>query len=199
MQLIKSLLLPLRKGIMLLQWLYNWYGPNLKNFFQERIVLTGTRPLCYQHTMVTGSGKVIIGDNCVFGRKLGGRHRNGSVELQARYDAARIALGDRVMFNNNVFLCAANLIRIGNDSLVGEGVTIMDHEAHQLDPARRLEIGVVGEVVLGRNVWVGNNVIILKNSSIGDNTVIAAGAVVSGTFPANVIIGGIPAKVIRAL
>ncbi len=199
MQFIKSLLLPFWKGLLMLKWQYNWYWPNVRNFVQHRILLSGKKPVCYQYTMITGSGKISIGNNCVLGTKLGGRHRNGSIELQARYDNARIELGDGVMFNNNVFLCAANHIRVGNDSLIGEGVTLMDHEAHQLDPARRLEIGVVGEIVLGSNVWVGNNVIILKNSFIGDNTVIAAGAVVSGSFPANVIIGGIPAKVIRDL
>ena len=50
---------------------------------------------------------------------------------------------------------------------------------------------------IGGNVWIGNNVIILKNSSIGDNSIIAAGAVVSGSFHANVVIGGVPAITIK--
>lgn len=54
-------------------------------------------------------------------------------------------------------------------------------------------------MIIGKNVWIGNNVTILKNSEVGDNTIIAAGAVVSGKFPANVIIGGVPAKTIKVL
>lgn len=75
----------------------------------------------------------------------------------------------------------------------------MDHEAHGVAPDKRRELGVIGEVVIGKNVWIGNNVIILKESQVGDNSIVAAGAVVSGRFPENVIIGGVPAKILRSL
>ena len=55
------------------------------------------------------------------------------------------------------------------------------------------------KVVIDENVWIGNNVMILKNSEIGKNSIVAAGAVVSGVFPPNVIIGGVPAKVIKEI
>jgi acetyltransferase-like isoleucine patch superfamily enzyme len=48
----------------------------------------------------------------------------------------------------------------------------MDHEAHRIDPLKRREIGEVGKVILGNYVWIGNNVAILKNSEIGDNTIV---------------------------
>ena len=44
-----------------------------------------------------------------------------------------------------------------------------------------------------------NNVIVLKNSSIGKNTIVAAGSIVSGSFPDNAIVGGVPAKIIKSL
>lgn len=75
----------------------------------------------------------------------------------------------------------------------------MDHEAHGIPPDKRRELGAIGEVVIGENVWIGNNVTILKDSHVGDNSIVAAGAVVSGRFPENVIIGGVPAKIIRSL
>lgn len=96
-------------------------------------------------------------------------------------------------------MLAAKYIEIGDNTRIGQNVTIMDHEAHGLDPLNRAKIGEIGEVILGKNVWVGNNVIILKDTVIGENTIVAAGAVVKGTFPKNVIIGGIPAKVIKTL
>jgi acetyltransferase-like isoleucine patch superfamily enzyme len=96
-------------------------------------------------------------------------------------------------------LCSANYIEIGDDTLIGQYVTIMDHEAHGIDPDKRRQIGGIGQVIIGKNVWLGNNVTILKNTEIGDNSIVATGAVVSGKFPTNVIIGGVPAKIIKAI
>lgn len=154
-------------------------------------------PTCQQYTKVTGRGVVEIGAHCVFGYKLGGFYRNGTIEFQARFPNARIQIGNNVATNNNIFICAAKLIEIGDDALIGQNVTIMDFEAHAIEPTQRRTLGEIGTVKLGKNIWIGNNVTILKNTEIGDNAIIAAGAVVRGKFPANVIIGGVPAKVIR--
>ncbi|CAM4364096.1 hypothetical protein [Gillisia limnaea] len=75
----------------------------------------------------------------------------------------------------------------------------MDFEAHGIDPCRRNKVGEIGSVIVGKNVWIGNNVTILKNSNIGENSIVATGAVVAGVFPSNVIIGGVPAKIIKKL
>lgn len=108
-------------------------------------------------------------------------------------------IGDRVHTNNNVFICAANKITIGDFTRIGQNVTMMDFEAHGIDPLLRSKIGTVDTIVIGENVWIGNNVTILKNTEIGKNTIVATGAVVSGVFPENVIIGGVPAKIIKNL
>ena len=60
-------------------------------------------------------------------------------------------------------------------------------------------MGETGSIIIGRNVWIGNNVTILKNSEIGENTIVATGAVVSGKFGANLIVGGVPAKIIKSI
>ena len=49
---------------------------------------------------------------------------------------------------------------------IGQNVTIMDFEAHGIDPSKRNKVGEIGEVIIEENVWIGNNVIILKNSKI---------------------------------
>lgn len=107
--------------------LYNFYYPNYSALRKNRIYLVKSFPKCNQFTKVTGSGKIEIGNNCVFGYKLGGHHRGGCIELQARYENAKIIFEDNVFTNNNLFVCAANIISIGSDSLIGENVTIMDH------------------------------------------------------------------------
>ena len=177
----------------------NWHWSNRSATQNKRIVLKGNVPTCNQVTIVSGQGTLTLGNKCTFGFELGGRFKNGSIEIQPRYKKARVIISDNVFTNNNVFICAANLIQIGSDTLVGESVTIMDHEAHGIQPHQRRQLGEVGEVKIGDNVWIGNNVMILKNSFIGDNCIVAAGSIVTGNFPSNVILGGVPAKVIRQL
>ena len=54
-------------------------------------------------------------------------------------------------------------------------------------------------ITLGNNIWVGAKVTFLDGSQVGDNSVVAAGAVVKGVFPNNVIIGGVPAKILKVI
>jgi acetyltransferase-like isoleucine patch superfamily enzyme len=176
----------------------NFTIPNLRVLIAGRVVYRSP-PICNQKTILTGLGQIAFGDNCVLGYKLGGFHRGGTVELQARYKNATITMGDCVATNNNVFICAANNIEIGDYARIGQYVTMMDFEPHGIKPGDRSDVGEIGEIVIGTNVWVGNNVTILKNSVIGNNTIVATGAVVSGIYPANVIIGGVPAKIIKEL
>ncbi|WP_157972852.1 acyltransferase [Aureibaculum luteum] len=157
------------------------------------------RPICNQKVYLTGGGQIKIGKGCIFGYKIGGFHKGGSIEIQPRYKGAIIKIGNNVATNNNIFICSANHIEINDNTRIGQNVTIMDFEAHGIDPRKRNKVGEIGEIIIGENVWIGNNVIILKNSSIGQNSIIAAGAVVSGVFPDNVIIGGVPAKIIKTI
>ena len=178
--------------------IFKFIIPNLSKIIKKKVKFTNY-PICNQKLLVTGLGRVQIGANCTFGYKLGGNFYRGLIEIQPRYQESKIIIGSNIFTNNNVMFCAANFIEIGDDTLIGQGVTIMDYEAHSIDPLKRRELGKIGKVMIGKNVWIGNNVTILKNTEIGENTIIAAGAVVSGRFPANIIIGGVPAKVIKSL
>ncbi|MGF7230714.1 acyltransferase [Arachidicoccus sp.] len=169
------------------------------NIFRLSKIQVRKLPKCEQKTKITGQGKVVIGENCSFGYKLGGFHRKGSVELQARYKNSIIQLGNKIATNNNIFICAANLISIGDRTLIGQNVTLMDFEAHGINPDERWKVGEIGKIIIEENVWIGNNVIILKNSKIGKNSIVAAGAIVNGEFPDDVIIGGVPARIIKKI
>lgn len=178
--------------------LLNFLFPNIIYLVRNKIDM-GERILYNQYTKLRGTGKIFIGDNCTFGYKPGGFHRGGSIEIQARTKTSVIKIGENVSTNNNVFICASGSIIIGKKTLIGQGVTIMDFEAHGINPFKRREIGEIGCVDIEENVWIGNNVIILKNTFIGKNSIVAAGAVVKGNFPNDVIIGGVPAKIIKTL
>ena len=108
-----------------------------------------------------------------------------------------ISIGKRVFINSGCRFQDQGGITIGDDCLVGHNAVFatLNHgfardERKDLHPA---------PIVLGHNVWMGANVTILPGVTIGDNAVIAAGAVVTRDVPANVIAGGVPAKVIKPL
>ena len=158
----------------------------------------GKKVIFYQKAAISGKGTVIIKNNVTIVCKMCVGVFNGVSEIQPRYKNSVIEIGNNVAFNNNVYICSANRIIIGDYCKIGEGVIIFDFEAHGTLPDERNSIGKVDEVFIGKNVWIGSKVIILKGSKIGDNSIIAAGSVVTGkTFPANAIIGGNPAKVIK--
>jgi acetyltransferase-like isoleucine patch superfamily enzyme len=175
-----------------------FYLPNIGNGYRKRFLYKST-PLVNQRLVFTGNGKVEIGNNCSFGFKMGGFHYGGSIEFQPRTSNAIIRLGNNIATNNNLFICSASYIEIGDDCLIGQNVTIMDFEVHGSHPRKRREMGEIGNVKIGKNVWIGNNVVIIKNTEIGDNCIVASGAVVRGVFRSNVLIGGVPAKEIKSI
>lgn len=92
-------------------------------------------------------------------------------------------------------------IEIGNDVIMGEYISFHS-ENHNFSDKNRLirEQGVVSEgIIIGNNIWVGAKVTFIDGCQVGDNSVVAAGAVVKGRFPANVVIGGVPAKILKTL
>lgn len=95
--------------------------------------------------------------------------------------------------NHDAKISCKRRISIGPGTIIGEDVRIMDTDSHELvgsRPAQGIEIG--------QDVWIGAGVTILKNTVIGDGCVVAAGAVVTGGFPAGSLLGGFPAKILRS-
>lgn len=195
--MIKSLLRPIYIPLLSSYRRFKYFV--LPNIFTKTNYTFKTKPNIQQRVLLTGKGEIKVGENCMFGFKSGGFHFGGSIELQVRSANSEIIIGDNVSTNNNVFICSSGRICIGSKTLIGQNVIIMDFEAHGNDPNDRNKTGVVGMVEIGENVWIGNNVSILKNSVVGKNSIVATGAVVSGVFPENVVIGGVPAKIIKNL
>lgn len=116
-------------------------------------------------------------------------------------------LGQGMKIGNNVGLgshghygSGAGFVEIGNDTIFGNYVSIHPENHNYKDknvPIRLQGVNSKGGVKIGNNCWIGAKVTILDGTVIGDNCIVAAGAVVSGVFPDNVIIGGIPAKIIK--
>ena len=164
------------------------------------MISVGKNVKFYQKLRLTGDGYIYICANSSFGYKIGGRYYGGSCEIQTRSKEAVIRIGNNVAANNNLFIMARKSIVIEDDVLIGESVTIMDHNAHGVDPyRRRTSFGTPREIIIKNNVWIGNNVTILPGVIIGENSIVAAGSVVKGKFPNNIVLGGNPAVIIKNL
>lgn len=86
-------------------------------------------------------------------------------------------------------------VTIGDCSQIGHNVVFATLN-HFLEPERR-RFTHAAPITIGRGVWIGSNATILQGVTIGDNAVVAAGAVVTRDVPADTVVGGVPAKVIR--
>lgn len=147
---------------------------------------------------------ITIGNNCVikssFLSNLVGLYSR--TILLTRIQGASIEIGDNVGISGAT-IYARSKITIGDNTNIGGNVKILDNDFHPVDAQARLlddkdQIGAA-PVRIGKNCFIGCNVLILKGSEIGDNCVVGAGAVVSGKFEANCVIAGNPAKIIKRI
>jgi acetyltransferase-like isoleucine patch superfamily enzyme len=88
------------------------------------------------------------------------------------------------------------LIEIGDHARIASGTFFITHDGSVTIFPEEVNGGIFGKIKIGNNVFIGNNSIILLNTSIGDNCIIGAGSVVRGHFPDGSVIIGNPAKVI---
>jgi len=141
-----------------------------------------------------------ISADTTLGFALATKLGTGEILLQARGRDSIVEIGRNCAFSNNVSLIAMNQITIGDDCLVGDMVSIIDCDFHDIHPKRRrLSAGSVSPVVIGSNVWLGSRVMVMKGVTIGENSVIAAAGVVTRSIPPNSLAAGIPARVIRGI
>lgn len=108
-----------------------------------------------------------------------------------------LSIGKNVFINFNCTFLALGGIVIEDNVLIGPDVKIMS-EGHPLSPVERQSL-VPGKVHIKQNAWIGAGATILPGISIGENAVVAAGSVVTKDVPANTVVAGIPAKVIKSL
>jgi acetyltransferase-like isoleucine patch superfamily enzyme len=146
--------------------------------------------------------RIRIGDNCQFRSSqwsnLAGVNRVCTVSTSR--SAAVIEIGRNCLFSGTIIGCASR-ISIGDRVMCGANVTITDTDWHATDWRDRLagRPGEASPVVIGDDVWIGMNAIVLKGVEVGSQTVVAAGSVVTRSLPAGVIAAGQPAVVVRKL
>lgn len=158
----------------------------------RRLRLSGNLP------MIIGDGTIEIGDDFTLDAE-----NTWQVGFKISTDA-RLVIGDRVFIGDHVGISVAKSVTIGDDTLIAGRTFIFDNISHPLSPARRLRgdsftLDESSPIVIGRNVWVGTSAFIMRGVTIGDNSVVAAGAVVTESVPPNTLVAGAPARVIRSI
>ncbi len=108
-----------------------------------------------------------------------------------------ITVGENVFINACCHFQDHGGVTLGDGCQIGHNVVFATLN-HGLSPEER-PITYPAPIVLERNVWVGSNATILQGVTIGENAVVAAGAVVTRDVPANTIVGGVPAKFLRKI
>jgi acetyltransferase-like isoleucine patch superfamily enzyme len=151
-----------------------------------------------QPVLTTGNGIIELG-KCTFGYFPSERFWNSYCHIEARTCDSKVVVGNGVFLNNDAVLVAERTsIIIGDDCLIGPSVKIYDSDFHNINPeSRRAGNHRCAPIQIERNVFIGAGVLILKGTTIGECSVIAAGSVVTKSIPSYCVAAGNPARIIR--
>src|SRR5262245_33166612 len=158
----------------------------------RRLVLEGASP------QILGTGRIVLGDDV---------HIGAPCTWDLAYDVAgrpELIVGNRVSINYRNTMSIAKSITIGDYTMIAGNVSFFDNISHPVSPARRLAHQPISAddaapIVVGKNCWIGLNSIILRGVTIGDNSIVAAGSVVTKSVPPNTIVAGNPATPVKAI
>ena len=161
--------------------------------------ITG-EPNRYHPLLLKGKGRIHFGDNVQIGVISSPHFYSHYTYLEARERDSEIYIGNHVALNNNFSAVAFSKITISDFTVIGVNCAIIDNDGHHLDPNKRNDsTPEMAEVYIEENVFLGDNVTILKGVRIGKNSVIGSGSIVTKSIPENVVAAGNPAKIIRNL
>jgi acetyltransferase-like isoleucine patch superfamily enzyme len=133
--------------------------------------------------------------------ELTGRSIDPSVRLLPPFhtDGGRnLRLGRNVFVNHGCTAMDFGGIDIGDDVMIGPNVQLIS-SGHPLDPATRRRSITTAPIRIGSGVWIAAGAMVLQGVTVGDDAVVAAGAVVTKDVPPRTLVAGVPAQVIRAL
>ncbi len=142
------------------------------------------------------ASKLVFGNNV----KIGAFSSISSTSHMSKFGKG-FRIGDNSGVGRFTEFGSSGGIEIGRDVIMGSYISFHSENHNFQDLSKPIrEQGVTSKgIKIGNNIWVGAKVTFLDGCEISDNTVVAAGAVVKGSFPKNVVIGGIPAKILKHL
>jgi maltose O-acetyltransferase len=110
-----------------------------------------------------------------------------------------LIIGPRSLVNFGCSLVATKLVRIGAHCHIGPYTMMLDNDYHRIEPERRLERPESAPIVVEDNVWIGARVIVMSGVTIGEDSCVGAGSVVTSDVPRRTLVAGVPARHIRDL
>lgn len=172
------------------------------------VALKGTAVnLASTASICLGSGKVILNDSWCkanpFKTLLSMRDNSSLVVLGSLsiYSNADISVNDNAVLeigsgfiNHGARIHAFDRITIGNGVFIGDDVAIRDSDGHNIVGSNKQ---MTMPIIIEDHVWIGAKVTIIKGVTIGAGAVVAAGAVVTKDVPANTLVAGVPARIVK--
>lgn len=142
---------------------------------------------------------IVIEDNCIIRGSLSSTNRG------------KICMGKYAQIGNNSHLRSVDKIVLGDYCIIANNTIICDNNNHPVNPKDRLIVWATppgseerswkyadhAPIIIGKNVWIGEYARICKGVTIGDGSIVAANAVVTKDVPANCIVAGNPAKIVK--
>jgi acetyltransferase-like isoleucine patch superfamily enzyme len=111
---------------------------------------------------------------------------------------AEVTIGSDTMINGGTQILALKSIEIGSDCFFAQGVMVRDNDGHKISTDEHAPALHCLPVKIGNHCWLGQRSMVLKGAQLGNNVVVAAGAVVTRDFAGNTLVAGMPAKQISA-
>jgi acetyltransferase-like isoleucine patch superfamily enzyme len=160
-------------------------------YFGDRAALMAPQGVIYNERYLSIGDETLIGPNVCLTAGI-----NGDQEMLA---TPTVSIGKHCVIGRGSHIIGHWSIELGDDIQTGPYVYITDqnHSYEDIDEPVGWQRPTEGAVKIGPGSWLGANVVILPGTQLGRNTTVAAGAVVRGTFPDHVVLGGVPAKVLR--
>jgi acetyltransferase-like isoleucine patch superfamily enzyme len=184
-----------------LQWLLDWAR---NREVRSKLTMKGKNYRFNRYSLVTladnsDKGDIILGEGVWMFGYLGSQNHG------------KIVFGDYSKVGGGCMITAVKSITIGEYAAVGDNVVITDNNEHSINPEDRFIMRRKDEnhpyrfwrysdskpVLIGRNVWIGSKARICKGVTIGENSIVAANAVVTKDVPPNTIAAGNPARIVK--
>ena len=173
-----------------------------RHWYAEHFLRPACDSLGDHHTIMKPWYVSISGPNISIGKCatiIGERAKPVKIGVWGREpETGTIDIGDYVLISPGSRISASDEVRIGNSVMMANSVYITDSDWHSVYD-RTARDKRVTPVIIGDNVWLGDHSVVLKGVNIGDNSVVGANSVVTKDVPANVVVAGNPARVVKEL
>ena len=152
----------------------------------------GTRVRLRGRPKVTNLGRMTIGDRVQLVSTI------ATLELVSDREGL-LEIGERTLVNFGCSLVATDHVQIGAHCHIGPYTMMLDNDYHRVEPERRLERPPSKPIIVGENVWIGARVIVMSGVTIGKDSCVGAGSVVTSDVPPRSLVAGVPARFIKEL